>query len=174
MPDWFGSANVFFPYSLSCLETRFSQIRKYFVPKLWKSTSYLNAKNEGCSPPLHKYICYADLKCVTDRYIWLNCGNRATPGWNQGTKYSKYARHRHKWGRFGLWSKDQYDKALLTKDFFQRNPCQAYLLFLLWFIFQALPPVATLWRLWFLMNPFQTFFPLCNSHNAIFTSSSKC
>ena len=75
MPDWFGSANVFFPYSLSCLETRFSQIRKYFVPKLWKSTSYLNAKNEGCRcicPSLHKYICYADLKCVTDRYIWLN------------------------------------------------------------------------------------------------------
>ena len=125
MPDWFGSANVFFPYSLSCLETRFSQIRKYFVPKLWKSTSYLNAKNEGCRcicPSLHKYICYADLKCVTDRYIWLN---RATPGWNQGTKYSKYAGHRHKWGRFGLWSKDQYDKhVLLTKDFFNAIPAK--------------------------------------------------
>ena len=172
MPDWFGSAKVFFPYSLSCLETRFSQIRKYFVPKLWKSTSYLNAKNEGCRricPSLHKYICYADLKCVTDRYIWLNSRVELRNQIFQICSPSPQMRQVWTLIKRSIWQTCTFDKG-----FFQRNPCQAYLLFLLWFIFQALPPVATLWRLWFLMNPFQTFFPLCNSHNAIFTSSSKC
>ena len=171
MPDWFGSANAFFPYSLSCLETRLSQIRKYFVPKLWKSTSYLNAKNEGCRcicPSLHKYICYADLKCVTDRYIWLNSRVELRNQIFQICSPSPQMRQVWTLIKRSIW------ESTFDKGFFQRNPCQEYLLFLLWFIFQALPPVATLWRLWFLMNPFQTFFSLCNSHNAIFTSSSKC
>ena len=123
MPDWFGSANVFFPYSLSCLETRFSQIRKYFVPKLWKSTSYLNAKNEGCRcicPSLHKYICYADLKCVTDRYIWLNSRVELRNQIFQICSPSPQMRQVWTLIKRSIWQ----SYVLLTKDFFNAIPAK--------------------------------------------------